>query len=70
MIVGHGGSVGDGDLNPPSAASKLGQFHSTYFACVFRKRHEKPLVSCIQCICQENKRPDTRVNVVDSISHE
>ena len=27
-----------------SAVSKLGQFRSPHFACVFRKRHEKPLV--------------------------
>ena len=40
-------------FNKPTAAiSKLRQFRNPSFTCVFRKRHQKPVVPSIWCLCQ------------------
>ena len=39
---------GDGGSIPPASVSKLRQFHSPHIACVFRKRHYKPVVPSIR----------------------
>ena len=58
-------------LNPAEAVWKLWQFPLPHFASVFRKRHYKPVVPSIRCLCQGKlKYPIQGVNVqpvVDSI---
>ena len=38
--------------NPAEAVWKLWQFPLPHYASVFRKRHKKPLVPSIWCLCQ------------------
>lgn len=58
--IGRGGSKaerrtvvgGCQGFGPPAIVLKLGQFRSSHFTGVFRKRHSKLLVPSTPCLCQ------------------